>query len=206
VGVDLSKVLGLESVDHDGPSHIGIDTIYKSKGQIPEVFLRGAGVPEPFIVQMKALIGAMEPIQFYSCFISHSSKDQDFAERLHADLQAKGVWCWFAPEDLKAEDRFQESIEESIRVYDKVMIVLSEASVMSRWVEREVLAAREREDRENRLVLFPVRIDDAIKEAPQPWAADLRRSRHIGDFRAWHQDPAYRTAFDRLLRDLKASV
>jgi hypothetical protein len=75
VNVDLSKVLGLESVNHHGPSSIGIDTIYKSKGQIPEVFLRNAGVPEPFIVQMKALVGAMEPIQFYSCFISYSFDD-----------------------------------------------------------------------------------------------------------------------------------
>jgi hypothetical protein len=60
----------------------------------------------------------MEPIQFYSCFISYSSKDHDFAERLHADLQARGVRCWFAPVDLKIGDRFQERIEESIRVYD----------------------------------------------------------------------------------------
>src|SRR5215207_600034 len=41
------------------------------------------------------------PIEFYSCFISYSSKDQDFAERLHVDLQNNGVRCWFAPEDLK---------------------------------------------------------------------------------------------------------
>jgi uncharacterized protein YjbI with pentapeptide repeats len=204
--IDLSEVQGLESVLHTAPSTIGIDTIYKSKGQIPEIFLRNAGVPEPFIVQMKALVGAMELIQFYSCFISYSSKDQDFAERLHADLQAKGVRCWFAPEDLKIGDRFRESIEESIRVYDKVMIVLSDASVKSRWVEREVHAALEREDRETRTVLFPIRIDEAVMEATQPWAAEVRRARHIGDFREWHHHPAYQTAFTRLLRDLKASV
>ena len=39
---DLSTVKGLETVRHLGPSTIGIDTIYKSKGNIPEVFLRGA--------------------------------------------------------------------------------------------------------------------------------------------------------------------
>jgi hypothetical protein len=206
VNIDLSEVRGLESVEHDLPSSIGIDTIYKSKGLIPEIFLRSAGVPEPFIVEMKALVGAMEPIQFYSCFISYSSKDQAFAERLHADLQAKGVRCWFAPEDLKIGDRFQERIEESIRVYDKVMIVLSAASVKSRWVEHEVNAAMEREGRENRPFLFPIRIDEAVMEAPQPWAADVRRTRHIGNFCDWQQHPAYRIAFDRLLRDLKASA
>ena len=84
------------------------------------------------------------------------------------------------------------------------MIVLSEATVKSRWVEREVNAAREREERANRPVLFPIRIDEAVMEAPQPWAADVRRTRHISDFRDWHHHPAYQTAFDRLLRDLKA--
>jgi hypothetical protein len=88
---DLSTVKGLETVQHLGPSTIGIDTIYKSKGNIPEVFLRGAGVPEDFITYMKSLVG--KAIDFYSCFISYSSKDDDFAQRLHADLQQKGVRC-----------------------------------------------------------------------------------------------------------------
>ncbi len=85
------------------------------------------------------------------------------------------------------------------------MIVLSEASVESRWVEREVNAAREREDRENRTILFPIRIDDAVMNAPQPWAADIRRTRHIGDFIRWKDHDSYEKAFARLLRDLKAT-
>ena len=89
------------------PSTIGIDTIYKSRGKIPVEFLRGCGVPENFIAYMHSLTGQAF-FEFYSCFISYSSKDQEFAERLHADLQAKGVRCWFAPEDLKIGDRFQD--------------------------------------------------------------------------------------------------
>ena len=121
---------------------------------------------------------------------------------MHADLQEKKLRVWFAPEHLKIGDRFQERIEESIRLYDKVMIVLSESSVQSRWVEREVNAAREREERDKRLVLFPIRIDEAVMTAPQPWAADIRRSRHIGDFRGWKDHDSYQKAFQRLLRDL----
>ena len=84
------------------------------------------------------------------------------------------------------------------------MIVLSDASMKSRWVEREVNAAREREDRENRTVLFPIRIDKAVIEAQQPWAADIRRSRHIGDFSRWKDHDSYLRGFERLLRDLEA--
>lgn len=201
--VDLSTAKGLETIRHEGPSTIGIDTLYKSGGKLPEVFLRGAGVPETFIAYAASLV--VTPIQFYSCFISYSSHDQSFAERLHADLVAKNLRVWFAPEDLKTGDRFQERIEDSIRLFDKVMVVLSEASAKSRWVEREVDAAREREDREKRTVLFPIRIDDAVMQAPQPWAADIRRSRHIGDFRGWKDHDSYAKALERLLRDLKAT-
>jgi len=195
-------VKGLETVQHDGPSTIGIDTIYKSKGNIPEAFLRGAGVPEDFITYMKSLVE--NPIEFYSCFISYSSQDDDFAQRLHADLQHQGVRCWFAPEDLKIGDKFRMRIDESIRIYDKVMVILSKNSIRSAWVEEEVEAGLEKERKQNKPVLFPIRLDDAVMETDQAWAASLRRTRHIGDFRAWKDHDQYQQSFDRLLRDLKA--
>jgi hypothetical protein len=201
--VDLSTVRGLDTVNHVGPSTIGIDTIYLFNGSIPEVFLRGAGMPEDFIAYMRSLVG--KPIEFYSCFISYSTKDQEFAERLYTDLQAKGVRVWFAPEDLKIGDRFQERIEESIRVYDKLMLVLSTNSVGSGWVEREVQAAFEKEQRPpERTVLFPIRLDDAVMETPKAWAANIRRTRQIGDFTRWKDADSYQKALGRLLRDLKA--
>ena len=46
---DLSTVEGLETVKHIGPSTIGVDTLFRSEGKIPEAFLRGAGIPEHFI-------------------------------------------------------------------------------------------------------------------------------------------------------------
>jgi hypothetical protein len=199
---DLSKVKGLETVQHKGPSTLGIDTIYKTKGDIPEAFLRGAGVPEDFIVYMRSLVG--KAIEFYSCFISYSSKDNDFTQRLHSDLQQKGVRCWFAPEDLKIGDKFRTRIDESIRIYDKLMVVLSENSIRSPWVEDEVEAALEKEHKQKKLVLFPIRLDDAVMETDEAWAASLRRTRHIGDFRPWKDHDQYQKSFERLLRDLKA--
>src|SRR5664280_2314111 len=85
--VDLSKAKGLETVRHGGPSTIGVDTIYRSKGKIPEVFLRGAGLPDEFIAYIGSFVG--RPIQFYSCFITYSGKDQEFADRLYEGLQNK---------------------------------------------------------------------------------------------------------------------
>jgi len=202
VDVDLSAVKGLDTVEHLGPSTVGIDTIYKSKGKIPEVFLKGCGVPDNFIAYIGSLVG--QPIQYYSCFISYSSKNQDFAERLHADLQSKGVRCWFAPEDLKIGDRILDRIDQEIREYDKLMVVLSGHSIDSDWVETEVQAALEKERQRKQTALFPIRLDNAVWDTERAWAAKLRRERNIGDFTCWKDHDAYQKAFDRLLRDLKA--
>jgi uncharacterized protein YjbI with pentapeptide repeats len=200
---DLSQVKGMETVRHDAPSSIGIDTIYKSRGAIPKSFLRGCGVPDEFITYMRSLV--IDPIQFYSCFISYSSKDQEFAERLHADLQDKGVRVWFAPHDLPIGTKIRPAIDESIRLHDKLLLVLSEASVSSQWVEQEVetALAREREP-EGKVVLFPVRIDDALIKTKSGWPALLRNTRNVGDFTRWKEHDSYQKAFDRLMRDLRA--
>lgn len=199
---DLSEVTGLDTVNHMGPSILGIETIYRSKGKIPEVFLRGCGVSDTLIKYIPSLLN--DPLQFYTCFISYSSKDQDFAERLYADLQHKGVRCWFAQEDLKIGDKIRDSIDESIRLRDKLLLILSEHSIASEWVEHEVESALDEEKRRGRTILFPIRLDEAVMESNKAWAALIRRTRHIGDFTHWKDHGSYQKAFDRLLRDLKA--
>jgi hypothetical protein len=151
---------------------------------------------------MRSLAG--QAIEFYSCFISYSTKDHEFAERLYADLKHKEVRCWFAPEDLRIGDKVRQRIDESIRLYDKVLLVLSENSISSSWVEDEVESALEQEHNENRLVLFPIRIDDAVVNTQKAWAALLRR-RQIGDFTSWKDHDTYQESFERLLRDLKSA-
>ena len=65
---NLSHVTGLERVIHKGPSTLGIDTIYKSRGQIPGVFPRECGVPEEFIAYIGSMVG--RAIEYYVRFIS----------------------------------------------------------------------------------------------------------------------------------------
>ena len=144
-----------------------------------------------------------DPIQFYSCFISYSSKDDEFAQRLHRDLQASKVRVWFAPDDLKIGDKFGEAIQEAIRVRDKVILILSAQSLTSAWVAKEVRTTLDEEQRRGRLVLFPIRIDDALEDCTDQWAYNLKRERQIGDFSAWKDYNTYKKALDRLLRDLK---
>lgn len=224
--VDLSKTRGLEGVEgcsHDGPSAIDHRTLRLS-GQLPLSFLRGCGLSDWEIQATKvykqgisqeeitdiayeiARLRGEQPIQFYSCFISYSSKDDDFAGRLHADLQDTGIRCWFAPEDMKIGDRIRTRIDEVIRLHEKLLLVLSANSIDSDWVEKEVETAFEKERQTKSTVLFPVRLDDAVIESKAGWAADIKRARHIGDFRRWKDQDGYHKAFKRLVRDLRVEL
>lgn len=199
--LDLSRTRGLGTAIHEGPSTVGIDVIYRSGGKIPEAFLRGAGIPDTFITYIDSLVG--QPIQYYSCFISHSTKDHVFTQRLHADLQINGVRCWLASEDLKIGAKIRSAIDESIRLHDKLLLVLSKHSAGSQWVEQEVETALARERKEGRTMLFPIRVDNAVMKMEAGWPALVRNSRNIGDFTRWRDPNAYRKSFARLLQDLK---
>lgn len=201
--VDLSRAVGLDSCRHFGPAIIDHRTLIRSGG-LPLSFLRGCGLPDILIEYLPSMV--KEPFEFYSCFISYSNADGDFAERLHADLQDKGVRCWFAPEHMKIGDKIRIRIDESIRAYDKLLLVLSRDSIRSQWVDQEVETALARERAQNRTLLLPITLDDAIMNIDAGWPAYIRNSRHMGDFRRWRDRDAYQNAFNRLLRDLKAGT
>jgi len=204
--VDLSSVTGLEDINHSGQSAVSLSTYYRSHGKIPESFLRGCRVPDEYISYMRShVVNTTDvPVDVCTCFISYSNKDAAFAVRVHAELKKRALNPWLDLEDLKIGDRFQERIEESIVHCTKLLVVLSTDSVNSRWVEREVQAAFEKERRQSTTVLLPVRLDDAVMESPQAWAAEIRRTRHIGDFREWKNRDSFQKSLDRLIRDLKA--
>jgi TIR domain-containing protein len=137
--------------------------------------------------------------------VSYSKHDDAFVKRLYADLQGKGVRCWFAPEDLKIGEKIRTGIDESIQHHDKLLLVLSRHAVASQWVEQEVETALEKERKEHRTVLFPIRLDDDIMEIESGWPALIRNTRNIGDFTHWKSYNAYQKALGRLLHDLKAA-
>jgi uncharacterized protein YjbI with pentapeptide repeats len=138
--VDLTSVIGLGTCDHRGPSVIDHQTLQKF-GPLPLAFLRGVGLPDRLIDYLPSLLD--QAVQHYSCFISYSAKDQEFAERLYADLQNKGVRCWFAPHDLRIGRKILDAIDAAIRLRDRVLLILSEHSINSDWVEDEVTAGFE---------------------------------------------------------------
>src|SRR5579864_2143112 len=151
-------------------------------------------------------------IQFYSCFISYSGKDQIFAERLYADLQAKCVRCWFAPHDVQGGKKLHEQIDNAIQMHERLLLILSPNSINSEWVKTEIAKARKREIQEGKRVLFPVRLNMSFEELQEWECFDADRGKdsareireyYIPDFTEWKDHDRYQEEFTKLLRDLK---
>ena len=206
--IDLSETIDLDKCKHEGPSIIDFRTLSLSRS-LPQVFLRGVGLPDLYIDYIPSL--TEQPFEYYSAFISYSSEDEEFAQRIHADLQNNGVRCWYAPEDMQGGRKLFMQIDEAIRLHDKLILILSEHSLNSDWVAHEIKITRYREKTEKRQMLFPISITpfnnienwSLFDSATVSDLAGEIRSYFIPDFTNWKDHDSYMKAFSRLLRDLK---
>lgn len=161
----LGQAFGLESVRHEGPSTVGIDTVCAAAGAIPGEFLRGCGLPNAFIQHIPLIVHAdrVRP----GCFIRYSRADAPFAERLHDALQGRGVRCWLATGENETAPGGDEAIRMAARNRHKVILCLSRHSAAARWLVNDVAMVlaveqriREKSGHPLPLVL-PIALDDA---------------------------------------------
>jgi uncharacterized protein YjbI with pentapeptide repeats len=207
--VDLSTAIGLDAVKHAGPSTIGIDTLYQSSGKIPDVFLRGAGIPDDFIAYVASLVS--QPIEFYSCFISYSHADKPFARRLHDILQGRGIRCWLDEHQLLPGDNIYDEIDRGILIWDKVLLCASEKSLNSWWVDNEITIAFAKEQAlwrergKHVLALIPLDLDGYLLHGWQDGKAQQIKTRLAADFTGWEKDnDKFETEVARVIQALRA--
>jgi uncharacterized protein YjbI with pentapeptide repeats len=219
VDLDLSQVNGLDTVQHYGRSSIGMDTIGRSNGRIPEVFLKGCGLSALEIeyarlaapgLGAEGIIAVTERMRKSclgrspgSCFISFDPHDEEFAWQLRADLQSHDIRCWFVPEHRRFGNPIRPALDRQKRLREKLIVILSKEAIQNEWIGEEVEAALEEEMLANRLVVLPLRLDDAVLSAQDDWAAHLKHVHPIPDFRNWTEEGQHSRLLQQLLRELR---
>lgn len=218
--INLLEATGLEFVEHIGPSILGAETIRMSKGKIPEVFLRGCGLSDADIEYARLSnpdlsneeinkilykiydLRASRAIQISPLFISYNHRDSVFVDKIESCLNKKGVRFWRDIHNMKS-GRMEKQVDRAMRLNPTVLLILSEHSLQSDWVEHEVRTARSLEKEMKRDVLCPITLDDTWKNSP--WAKRIMEQvmeYNILDFSAWKDDSKFENVFNKLIDGL----
>ena len=156
---------------------------------------------------------SLAPRRFLSCFVSHSSRDKPFVGKLVAQLRSSGVRVWYAPDDLLGGKNLHDEIRQAIKQFDRLILVLSPASMSSPWVQTEIREARRREIADQARVLFPISLVpyDSLRawelfdaDHGQDLAVEIREY-FIPDFSCWEDNESFALGVEALLRALQVT-
>jgi uncharacterized membrane protein YeaQ/YmgE (transglycosylase-associated protein family) len=126
-------------------------------------------------------------------FISYSSKDEEAAETICAELESRQLNCWIAVRDVNPGDNFQEAVVRAIRAAKVMVLVFTKNANNSDEIKNEVALASQ-----HQLVVIPVRVDDVAPNDALAYALATRQ--WIDLFRDWKR------AIDRLGSRIAAIV
>ncbi|MGG1314163.1 TIR domain-containing protein [Cohnella laeviribosi] len=124
-------------------------------------------------------------------FVSHSSKDKPFARLLVTDLAEAGHSPWLDEWQIKVGESIPGSISRALQECDYVLVILSNNSIDSQWVQQEWYAKYWDEISEKKVKVIPVLLEDCT-------IPELLKTKKYADFRE-----EYRTGLRELLLALK---
>jgi len=144
--------------------------------------------------------------RFQTVFISYNTQDQKFADKIYNSLKLYGVPCWYAPHHIRGGRTVREQIQSAIQKHERVLLIISEASMNSEWVHYEISEAKRREKEEGRRVLFPISLvpfekikNWVIEDDQTPDLAKEIRKFYIPDFSRWQNREVFGSEFKKLL-------
>jgi WD40 repeat protein len=105
-------------------------------------------------------MSVLPPHRTAKAFLSYSSANREYAEKLAADLRGAGISIWFDQWEIAVGESIIKKIQSGVEENDFVIVVLSQASVASDWVRRELNLALMNEIELAKVILLPVLIED----------------------------------------------
>jgi uncharacterized protein YjbI with pentapeptide repeats len=202
--IDLRPIVGLDSIIHTEPSFLGIDTLYRSQGQIPGPFLNGCCPSEEILTLLHAIEHAIQP---HAVSLIYSHEDKMFVERLSGDLRNNGIDAWHNPGLPVVEERLNKIIDQAIKISEVIILILSGHAIQNENFAQEVkLALKQdaviRRNDPRKIGLFPLRIDDEIETTDVFWVKHLYQTREVSDFTQWQDNTCYQKALSYLIRQM----
>lgn len=82
-----------------------------------------------------------EKTVMHQVFVSHSTIDDKIADQIVAQLEKAGVICWIAPRDTRSHTTFPAQITQAVRECPVFLLLVSNHSMESSHVEREISLA-----------------------------------------------------------------
>jgi hypothetical protein len=127
-------------------------------------------------------------------FLSHTSEDKPFVRRLKSDLERHGVTkVWLDEAEIQIGDSLIKKIDEGLKMTKYIGIILSPRSVKSKWVEKELDIAMNREIGSGEVVVLPL----VMEECDHP---SFLEGKLYADF---YSHEKYEESLQKLLRRLR---
>ena len=222
--IDLCGFKCIDKIEHQAPSSVGVDTLEITRSSFQKRYRRSSHKQTEICEQIRMFLkqcGIEEDLlkvfwdtsqehfaKYHTVFISYSSRDRAFADKLYYSLQESSVRCWYAPVDLRVGNIIDSEIFDAIRSCDKLIIICSKNSLKSPWVEREIKTALRKEelmkrDSDEQLnILIPVLLDKTVFDWESLYREDILKRLYC-DFSEWENDEAeFNAKLEELLRAL----
>ena len=190
-GTFVAELLCIE--DSDGFIH------YQSPVAAPKGLRRFGGDLEDYRCAFGSLM-----------FLSYSHRDSEFVNKLSLDIARRGFQTWMDHNDIGIEEELvnsgrptslrpelKEVLARAVTRANRLLLIVSEHSVKSEWVQVEVGFALAKGQRD-RVPIDHLIIDDCATQKWPPWMAATKSS-NIFDFSRWRDLKAYGETLKALL-------
>lgn len=132
--------------------------------------------------------------KYEGIFLSHTSEDKPFVRHLKNDLERHGVTkVWLDEAEIQIGDSLIKKIDEGLKMTKYIGVILSPRSVKSKWVEKELDIAMNREIGSGEVVVLPLVMEEC--EIP-----GFLQGKLYADF---YSEEKYEESLHKLLRRLR---